>query len=176
MKLKRGVVEVYFGGGKGKTTSALGAALRALGNGMKVHLVQFMKSKPSGELKALKKFRNFSFKRFSPGVWHNPKDASSIQSHKKSAREAYAHLASALRKNYGLIIADEILYALQFNLLTENQIIELIKSKPKSIELILTGSHKPFPKIFKIADLVTEIKKIKHPFDSGIKARKGIEY
>ena len=75
-----------------------------------------------------------------------------------------------------MIIADEILYAVQLGLIPEKEIIGLIKNKPREKELILTGSHKPFPDIFELADLVTEVKKIKHPYDKGILARKGIEY
>ena len=175
MKLNEGLVQIYFGNGKGKTTAALGTAIRALGSGMKVHLVQFMKSKETGEIKSLEKFQNFSFKRFSPGVWYSAKDSSSAQANKKSAQEALNHLILSFSKKYDIIIADEILYALQFNLIEEAQVINLINSKPKATELILTGSHKPFPNLFKLADLITEIKKIKHPFDNGIEARKGIE-
>ena len=77
---------------------------------------------------------------------------------------------------YDIIIADEILYAIQLELLDEEKVIDLIKNKPKNKELILTGSHKSFPKIFELVDLVTEVRKIKHPYDSGILARKGVEY
>lgn len=176
MKLKRGLVQIYFGNGKGKTTAALGLVVRALGAGLKVHLIQFMKSRPSSELNALKKFKNFSYNQFGPGIWYSSKDKNSIEKHEISANEALGHLSQALKKKYDLIIADEILYALQFNLIKEAQVVDIIKSKQRNIELVLTGSHKPFPNLFKLADLVTEVKKIKHPFDSGIKARKGIEY
>lgn len=174
-----GLVQIFWGSGKGKTTSALGTALRALGSGFSVHLVQFMKNGSGnpeidcpGEIKALEKFESFSAKRFGAGSWliGNPSS-----SHIKEAKEAYEYLISCFSK-YDILIADEILYAVQLNLLEEKDIINLIKAKPKSQELILTGSHKPFPIIFELADLVTEIKKIKHPYDSGIKARKGIEY
>ncbi len=179
-KSQLGLVQIFWGNGKGKTTSALGTALRACGSGYKVHLVQFMKAGAGdaeieypGELKALEKFENFSFKRFGAGSWIIGKPK---QHHIEKVNEAFSYLKSCLEKDYDIIIADEILYAVQLGLLDEEKVIELIKSKQKNKELILTGSHKAFPKIFEIADLVTEIKKIKHPYDKGIMARKGIEY
>jgi len=180
-KSKLGLVHAYYGTGKGKTSVALGTAIRALGNNYKVHLVQFMKNGASsldeqvpGEIKSLSKFPNFSFKRFGLGYWYVK--GKNDEEHRSMANEAYNHLKSALSQNYDLIIADEILYAVQLDLLSQQQVIELIKNKPKEKELILTGSHVAFPNIFQYVDLVTEIKKIKHPFDSGILARKGIEY
>src|SRR3989344_270758 len=178
-----GLVQIYWGNGKGKTTAALGTALRACGAGLSVHLVQFMKntSNPeafSGEIKALEKFPNFSSKIFGPRIWFtpNPKTQEEKAQHIKKANEALSHLKSSLNENYDIIIADEILYALQFSLLAEKDIIDLIKNRPKSKELILTGSHMPFPNIFDLADLITEVRKQKHPYDEGIKARKGIEF
>jgi len=180
-KSKLGLVQVFYGNGKGKTTSALGTALRACGNGFSVHLVQFMKNGTGdayldipGEIRALEKFDNFSFKRFGTGSWiiGKPKEH-----HIKAVEEAFSYLGSCLKdNNFDIIIADELLYAVQLGLLSEEKIIELIKSKPKGKELIITGSHKPFERINELADLVTEIRKVKHPYDKGIMARKGLEY
>lgn len=179
-KSKLGLVQIFWGNGKGKTTSALGTALRACGSGFSVHLVQFMKNGAGdseidhpGEIKALEKFDNFSFKRFGAGSWiiGKPKPH-----HIEKVKEALNYLKLSLNQDYDIIIADEILYAIQLGLLQEDQLIELIKNKPKNKELILTGSHIPFPKIFELADLVTEVKKHKHPYDKGIMARKGLEY
>lgn len=179
-KSKLGLVQIFWGNGKGKTTSALGTALRACGNGYKVHLVQFMKNGAGdseidhpGEIKALEKFDNFTFKRFGSGSWIIGKPK---QHHIEKVKEALDYLKLSLNQDYDIIIADEALYAIQLGLLQEDQIIELIKNKPKNKELILTGSHIPFPKIFELADLVTEVKKHKHPYDKGIMARKGLEY
>ncbi|MBM3232998.1 cob(I)yrinic acid a,c-diamide adenosyltransferase [Candidatus Pacearchaeota archaeon] len=178
-KSNLGLVQVFWGNGKGKTTSALGTALRACGNGYTVHLVQFMKNGTGdpeidypGELKALEKFSSFSFKRFGTGSWVIGKPN---QQHIEKVKEAYDYLLSCLG-NYDIIIADEILYAVQLGLLQEQDIISLIEKRPKQQELIITGSHIPFPAIFDRSDLVTEIKKHKHPYDSGIMARKGLEY
>ena len=178
-KSSLGLTQVFWGNGKGKTTTTIGTALRALDNGYSVHLVQFMKNGTgnpelamTGEVRALEKFPGFSFKRFGAEKWIIGKPD---KDHLKSASDALEHLKQSFTK-YDIIIADEILYAIQLNLLKESQILELIKSKPDNQELWLTGSHKPFPKIFELVDLVTEIKKIKHPYDNGIIARKGIEY
>jgi cob(I)alamin adenosyltransferase len=176
-----GFTQVFWGNGKGKTTSALGTALRACGNDYKVHLIQFMKNGADtleeqipGEIKALSKHPTFSYKRFGSDGWviKTPKP-----SQIKSCQEALQYVSNSLQSDkYNIVIADEILYAVQLELLKEQEIIDLIKNKPKDKELILTGSHKPFLKIHELADLVTEIKKEKHPFDKGFIARKGLEY
>ena len=174
-----GHTSIFWGNGKGKSTSAFGTAIRALGNGYSVHLVQFMKNGASsleqqipGEIIAFEQFKNFSFKRFGIGSWVTNKTK---QEHIDSVREAYEYLLSCLGK-YDIIIADELLYAVQLNLLEEEKVIHLIKEKPQNQELIITGSHIPLSNIFELADLVTEVKKIKHPYDKGIIARKGIEF
>lgn len=183
MELKKaglGFVQVFWGTGKGKTTSALGTALRACGNNYKVHLVQFMKNGASsleeqipGEIKALEKFQSFSYKRFGTGGWviKTPKPEQIA-----ACKEALDYVISRYNENYDIIIADEILYAIQLGLLTEDDIIDLIEKKPEGKELILTGSHIPYPRIFEKAHLVTEVKKLKHPYDQGFIARKGLEY
>ncbi len=181
-KSQLGFVQVFWGNGKGKTTSALGTALRACGNGYNVHLVQFMKNGAEtldeqipGEIKALERFQNFSYKRFGVGDWYVKGKNESV--HKEKVNEALNHVASSLSDNkYDIIIADEILYTIQLGLLEKEQVVNLIRNKPKNKELILTGSHKPIEEIFALADLVTEIKKVKHPYDSGILARKGLEF
>ena len=175
-----GFVQVFWGNGKGKTTSALGSALRACGNNYKVHLVQFMKNGADsledqipGEIKALEKFPSFSYKRFGTGGWIIKTPTSEQIA---VCKEALAYVQSSLNKDYDIVIADEILYAIQLGLLTEQDILDLIDSKPANKELILTGSHIPCPKIFEKAQLVTEIKKLKHPYDEGFIARKGLDY
>ncbi|NCO11590.1 cob(I)yrinic acid a,c-diamide adenosyltransferase [Candidatus Pacearchaeota archaeon CG_4_9_14_0_2_um_filter_39_13] len=176
-----GFTQVFWGNGKGKTTSALGTALRACGNGFKVHLVQFMKNGTGnpeidnpGEIRALGKLPEFTYKRFGTGSWIIGKPT---QDQIEKVKDALSYLKSALNNSeYDIIIADEILYAVQLGLLEESDVLKLIDSKPKEKELILTGSHIPFPNIFAKAELVTEIKKHKHPYDSGFIARKGMEY
>lgn len=180
-KSKLGLVQIFWGNGKGKTTSALGTALRACGNGYNVHLVQFMKNGADsleeqipGEIKALEKFPNFTYKRFGIEGWivKTP-----TEKQINSCKQALEHVKESLKKeNIDIVIADEILYAIQLGLLSEDDVLDVIENKPKNKELILTGSHKPFPRIFEKAHLVTEIKKIKHPYDAGILARKGVEF
>ena len=180
-KSKLGLVQVFWGNGKGKTTSSLGTALRACGNGYNVHLVQFMKNGADsleeqipGEIKSLGKFSNFTYRRFGIGGWIIKKPT---ENQIKSCKKALEHTKEILKKpEIDILIADEILYAIELGLLTEEEVINLIKTKPDKKEIILTGSHKPFPKIFELSDLVTEIKKIKHPYDKGILARKGVEF
>jgi cob(I)alamin adenosyltransferase len=183
VRMKRvglGFVQVFWGNGKGKTTSALGTALRACGNGYRVHLIQFMKNGVGdpeidypGEIKALEKFDNFSVKRFGSDGWVIKKPT---ENQIKTVGEALNYVKKCFTEDYDIIIADEILYAIQLGLLKEEDVLELIDVKPEGKELILTGSHKPYNKIFEKANLVTEIKKIKHPYDDGYLARKGIEY
>lgn len=175
-----GFTQVFWGNGKGKSTSSFGTALRACGNGYKVHLIQFMKNGTGnpeidspGEIRSLEKFDNFSYKRFGTGTWIVGKPT---QDQINKVHEALNYLKSCFSKDFDIIIADEILYAVQLNLLEEKDVLDLIDEKPKNKELILTGSHKPFPAIFEKADLVTEIRKVKHPFDAGFIARKGLEY
>ncbi|MEK6824764.1 MAG: cob(I)yrinic acid a,c-diamide adenosyltransferase, partial [Nanoarchaeota archaeon] len=155
--------QVFWGNGKGKTTSALGSALRACGNGYKVHLVQFMKNGASsleeqipGEIKTLEKFDNFSYKRFGTGGWVIKKPT---EAQIAACKNAYGYILSCYRNDYNIIIADEILYAVQLELLKEENILNLIDQKPADVELILTGSHVPFPRLFEKAHLITEIKK-----------------
>lgn len=174
-----GQTSIFWGNGKGKTTAALGTALRALGNGYTVHLIQCMKNgagdpeiEHPGELKALAQFSGFSCKRFGSGEWIIGKPNNEAQA---SFQEALTYVRSCFGR-YDILIADEFLYAIQLGLCTEADILTLIKDKPSTQELILTGSHIPYPTLFEQADLVTEIKKIKHPYDQGKLARKGIEY
>ncbi|MCR4369013.1 MAG: cob(I)yrinic acid a,c-diamide adenosyltransferase [archaeon] len=181
-KAKLGLVQVYWGNGKGKTTASLGLAIRALGRGLKVHLVQFMKGGISsvpdfeeyGELVSLKKLAGFSHERFGLKEWVVGKPG---PEHLEQARLALkSSTAAASSGKYDLVIIDEILYAIQLGLITEDAVVLVIDAKAKGTELVLTGSHMPFKKIFARADLVSEIKKHKHPFDSGIIARRGVEF
>lgn len=180
-KSKLGMVQIFWGDGKGKTTSALGTALRACGNGYKVHLIQFMKNGADslkdqipGEIKALEKFPTFTYRRFGADGWVVGEPT---PDQVDSCRKALWHVREMLNnESIDIIIADEILYAIQLGILTEDDVINLIDNKPANKELILTGSHTPYYDIFDKADLVTEIRKLKHPYDSGTLAREGLDY
>lgn len=168
------MIQVYTGEGKGKTTAALGLALRALGQGQRVCLIQFMKKGDFGEIKALKKIKNITVKQFGRRSFVDfkkpePKDIQLAQQ-----GLAYAKKVIKERRN-SLVILDEINVAVKFNLLPLAEILSLIKKVPLSTEIVLTGRGASV-KIIKRADLVTEMKARKHYFYKGIKARKGIEY
>ncbi len=171
-KLKRGLVQVYTGNGKGKTTAAWGQALRASGQGLKVAIIQFFKGKGSGEAKMAKKL-NLSVYSFCPV---HPSFGGEKEELKKECKKAIAFAKRlVMSKKYDLIILDEINIALRDRLIEVNEVLDLIKKKPKGIELILTGRGAP-KKIIEVADLVTEMREIKHPYQKGIKGRRGIEY
>lgn len=178
---KQGLTQVFWGNGKGKTTAAIGTALRACGNGMSVYLIQFMKNGASsleqeipGEIVSLGKFDNFKFKRFGSGGWIVGKPT---ENQITACRKALDFVKEILKlEEFDIIIADEILYAVQLGLLSEDEVVLLIEEKPSNKELILTGSHIPLEKVFEKANLVSEIRKIKHPYDSGVIARKGLEF
>lgn len=174
---RRGLVIVHTGDGKGKTTAALGLALRAFGAGLRVLILQFIKGKKkSGELNALEILRNFSptIEVKQCGLGFITKENFSEQ--KKSARAAL-ELAQAeiLSGTWDLIIFDEINYAVKFGLLDAADILELIKIRPAELHLVFTGRD-ALPELIDAADLVTEMKLIKHPFQNGIAAQIGIEF
>jgi cob(I)alamin adenosyltransferase len=174
-KLEQGLVQVYTGNGKGKTSAAFGLALRAIGRGLKVYVVQFIKGGfDYGELYVVDKLPNLKLKAFGRGefVTEKPPGKEDVE----LAQEALA-LAEQVVKNgeYAIVILDEINVALNLKLINLDEVLELIKNKPKHVELILTGRYAP-EEIIEAADLVTEMKEVKHPFNKGYQARKGIEY
>ena len=175
--MTRGLVMVHTGDGKGKTTAALGLALRAFGAGLKVLILQFIKGGQSyGELDAIKILSESStqIKILQGGKGFTSQGE--ISEHKKIAEETL-QLArkEILSGDWDLIILDEINYAVKFNLISETEMLELVKLKPKNLHLLLTGRNAT-EKLIELADLVTEMKLIKHPFNAGIKAQRGIEF
>jgi cob(I)alamin adenosyltransferase len=174
-KLEQGLVQVYTGNGKGKTSAAFGLALRAIGRGLKVYVVQFIKGGfDYGELYVVNELPNLKLKAFGRGefVTEKPPRKEDVE----LAQEAL-DLAEQVVKSgeYDIVILDEINVALDLKLINLDEVLELIKNKPKHVELILTGRYAP-KEIIEAADLVTEMKEIKHPFNNGYQARKGIEY
>jgi cob(I)alamin adenosyltransferase len=189
MTTGRGLVQIYTGDGKGKTTAALGLGLRAAGHGMRVLMVQFMKTvRYYGELEAVKKLApNFEIVQkgkpcptpeaecleckecFVHPERPAPEDAA-------AARDAVTFCSDILRKgDHDIVILDEVLCAIQFKLISCEDVVNLVRMKPPDMELILTGRGGP-AELIELADLVTEMRPVKHPFDRGITARKGIEY
>lgn len=173
--LKQGFVQVYTGNGKGKTTAALGQALRAAGAGLKTYIIQFMKEYPYSELDSLKKLSDWiTIEQKGNDDFVYKKELPS-EAEKAKAREVLKKTRDImLSHTYNLIILDEVLVTVYFKLLTTNEIISFIKERPEDVELILTGRYCP-DEIIELADLVTEMKEVKHYYTKGILSRKGIE-
>ncbi len=169
------MVQVFTGDGKGKTTAALGTAIRALGHGLRVFVSVFMKGDyPYGEWDAFASFPNATVKRFGFLEFTYP-DNVKPEEREQASQALEAGREALLSGRYDIVILDEINVACAFNLVPVDDVIELVKARPKHVELILTG-RRADPRIIEMADLVTECVKIKHPYDNGILARSGIEY
>ena len=176
--MERGLVIVYTGKGKGKTTSALGIVLRAVGYGKKIGMIQFIKgSWHYGEMDSSKRLEpEFEMIAVGKGFVGILDDKSTKEEHEIVANEALKISKEKINsRKYDIVILDEINYAVNLNLIKIEDVISLIKSKPENVDLVLTGNHAK-PEVIEIADLVTEMKEIKHPFQKGIKAKKGIDF
>jgi cob(I)alamin adenosyltransferase len=177
-KKNKGLVIVYTGDGKGKTTAALGMALRAAGHGKKTLIVQFIKNFQNyGELKFVKKYNcGIKIKTMGKGYVQIKGDKFPFEEHVKAAQQALKFAKDRiLSKEYDIIVLDEINIALDKKLLTLKEVTELIQQKPPDLHLLLTGRNAP-KKLIQLADLVSEVKEIKHPYKKGILAQKGVEY
>lgn len=174
-KLEKGLVQVYTGNGKGKSTAAFGLALRAIGRGLKVYIIQFIKGGfDYGELYIVDKLPNLTLKAFGRGKFVTEKPPAEVDM--QFAEEALA-LAEKIVKSgeYDIVILDEVNVALNLKLIKTERVVALIKAKPKHVELVLTGRYAP-NELIELADLVTEMREVKHPYNKGFEARKGIEY
>ena len=195
-----GLVQAWWGDGKGKTTAALGMAFRAAGHGYRVHVLQFMKGGADsvedvrGEYNAIAAVPGISYENTGHYGWHGMRDGTHEDDHLAKARGAMARaeellaaagdtdltqpipLDAAPEAGMHLLVLDEILYAVDQGLVDEADALALLESKPDDLELVLTGSHSEPTYLVEAADLVSEVRKIKHPFDQGIRARKGTEY
>ena len=171
-----GLTIVHTGSGKGKTTAALGLAIRAWGEGLKVLILQFIKGGwKYGELKALAKFSpDITVRQCGEGFTRrgNTDMQKHIDAAKKTITDAKQEMTSG---KWNMIILDELNYAVDFGLVPLDDALALIDSKPADMHLVMTGRNAK-PEVIEKADLVTEMKEIKHPFHSGIKAQKGIEF
>lgn len=174
MPERHGTVQVYTGDGKGKTTAAVGLALRAVGHGLRVYMIQFMKGREYGELKAAERLPDLVIEQSGRDEFVDRRDPSPIDIELAKAGLAKAREALVGGK-YDVVILDEINVALDFGLVTLEDVMGLIESRPVHVELVLTG-RSAHPEIVKLADLVSEVLNIKHHYDTGVAARKGIEY
>ncbi len=193
-----GLVQVWWGDGKGKTTAALGMGFRAAGHGYRVHLLQFMKGgadsveSTRGEYNAIAAFPGFTYENLGHYGWHGLMDGSDDSKHAVQAQaglERAQELVTAAEQVSGsipldapieagchLLILDEIIYAANRDLIAKRDVIDLITEKPDSLELVLTGGHEKPSFLYEHADLVSRVGKEKHPIDAGQRARKGTEY
>jgi len=173
-KSEMGLVQVYTGNGKGKTTAALGLAVRATGKGYKVYMIQFMKGKINyGELKTAKKIPGFTIKQMGRPDFVDRKnpDPKDVELAQKSLKLARKIMGSG---KYDMLILDELNCAVDWGLVPLSDALALIKSRPPGLEVVVTGRYAR-PEMIELADLVTEMKEIKHPYQKGVGARKGIE-
>ena len=173
--LKRGLVQIFTGEGKGKTSAALGVVIRALGHGLRVCVVVFMKGDyPYSEWDFLSKLPNVKIARYGFRTFTDPTNVKPEEI--EQAKQALAVAREAmLSGSYDLIMLDEVNVAVAWKLVELDEVTRLIRDKLPKVELILTGRQAD-AKLIEMADLVTECLKIKHPYDKGIMARKGIDY
>ena len=168
----RGYVQVYTGDGKGKTTAALGLALRAAGAGLRVFIAQFVKGMEYSELRALERFPEVEVRRYGRDcfIYHEP-EPEDIEAAQAGLAEAREELLSG---RWDVVILDEANIATYFELFSVEELLALIAEKPAGVELVITG-RRADPRVIEVADLVTEMREIKHYYQQGVPCRKGIE-
>ncbi|MBW2049802.1 MAG: cob(I)yrinic acid a,c-diamide adenosyltransferase [Deltaproteobacteria bacterium] len=171
--MMKGYVQVYTGNGKGKTTAALGLALRALGAGLRVYMAQFIKGSGYCELKALERLSgSVTFKQYGLGFFINREpDENDVIAAREGLKQVRRIMCSG---KYDLVILDEANMAVDYGLFSVEDLLDFIKARPENVELVITG-RKAHPRIVEAADLVTEMREIKHYYRKGVEARTGIE-
>jgi len=174
-RLGVGLIQVYTGNGKGKTTAALGLGLRAAGHGYRVHLIQFMKGDPEyGELLSLAHVPNFDFEQFGLSTFVTRGHPSAEDT--RLAGEGLARAREVLQaEEHDVVILDEIICAVDYGVIPLQDVLALLDLKPDHVELVLTG-RRAAQEIIDRAHVVTDMKEVKHPFQQGLLARKGIEH
>jgi len=170
--MRKGYIQVYTGNGKGKTTAAVGLAVRAAGAGLRVFFAQFVKKRRCSEHKALARFSDLiTVRQYGTGFVRGRPSRKAMSSAEEGLEDARENLTSG---QYDVVILDEINVAVERGLIDLEDVISLMESKPPGVELVLTGRY-AHRSIIRRADLVTEMKKVKHYMDRGVKARTGIE-
>ena len=169
------MIQVYTGNGKGKTTASLGLAMRASGQKKKVLMIQFMKGKVNyGELKSAKLLPGFTIRQFGRPSFVDKKNPAPADI--KGAQQALDFAAKTIgSKRYDIIILDELNVALDFKLIPLDEVLLMLAWAPKELELVITGRN-AHPKVIRLADLVSEVREVKHYYRQGVQARKGIEF
>jgi cob(I)alamin adenosyltransferase len=174
-RLKQGLIQVYTGEGKGKTTCALGLAMRAVGQGFKVFMVQFLKTDDTGEVQAAQRLApDFIIQSFGTPGFPNLRepDPETLE----TARQAFALSRQIiLAGEHDLVLLDEVNLSLAYDLVPTAEMLEVLRGRPPYVEVVLTGRNAP-PELVDLADLVTEMRPVKHYFEAGVKARRGIEW
>jgi cob(I)alamin adenosyltransferase len=175
--MNKGLIHVYCGDGKGKTTAAAGLTIRAAGSGLKAVFFQFLKARDSGEVDILRELKNVTVIRndVDYGFYKRMSEEDKLEITKLHNRNLKNALQYVYEEACDLLVLDEVCAAYHYNLLDRNIIDTLIREKPEKLELVLTGRD-PAPLFLEYADYISEIKKVKHPFDQNIGARKGIEF
>lgn len=176
IKMEKGLIHIYCGDGKGKTTTAMGLSTRAAGYGLKVLIYQFMKNNKTSERNILNEVENITIvdglesEKFSFQMTEEEK-----KEHKQFYTKKFKEVCELAEKEaYDLVVFDEIIYAIDAKLLDENLVTDYLQNKPNGLEIVLTG-NKPSSTLMELADYISEIKKVKHPYDLGLIARFGIE-
>ncbi|MGD9995220.1 MAG: cob(I)yrinic acid a,c-diamide adenosyltransferase [Salinivirgaceae bacterium] len=173
MEHHKGYIHLYTGNGKGKTTAAIGLALRAAGAGKKVFIAQFVKGLPYSELEVLKKIAKITVKQYGLDCFIKNQPT---QKDILAAQKGFTEVTALITQNkYDLIVLDEICIALHYNLIDAKELYHLLQLKPEPMELVLTGRYAS-PELYEHVDLLTEMKELKHYYQKGVEARKGIEY
>lgn len=175
--MKKGYVQIYTGDGKGKTTAAIGLAVRAAGRGLNVQIVQFLKGMDTGEVSILENINGICIKRVADSTkfFWNMTDYEKSDACTRASKGIEEILTKLESNEIDLLILDESLGALETGIITIDQITNVLDAKPEGVEIVLTGRNAPSELIEK-ANLVTEMVPIKHYFDEGVNARKGIEF
>lgn len=170
----KGYIQVYTGNGKGKTTAAMGLCLRAVGAGKNVFFAQFVKGQIYSEVKAIHRFiPDITIKQYGLDCFiYNKPTQADIDLARKGLKEVSEIIESG---KYDIVVLDEANIALYYNLFSVDELIKILKTKPEETEIIITGRYAP-PELIELADLVTEMKEIKHYYTTGVEAREGIEH
>lgn len=175
--MELGLIHIYCGDGKGKTTAAMGLGMRAAGRSKKVLLTQFLKSNKTGELNSIEKLSEFFHvvkgvpaKKF---VW-NMNEEEKLEVKKEHTNRFREVTKKAIEEAYDLLILDEIIATINRDFIMLSEVIDFLKNKPTGLEVVMTGRN-PKEELIELADYVSEIKAIKHPYNKGIKSRVGIE-